>query len=208
MTVAVAARTRDEVLRQSARLFAERGFRGTSVGDIGAACGVSGPALYKHFRSKQEILGRLLVDISEQLLAGAGDVLAAAACPVDAVRGLVEFHTDFALAEPDLIRVQGRDLDSLREAEQAQVRRLQRDYVALWCDALRGLDPALAPEAARVRAHAVLGLLNSTPHSTHRVPLHHERAHARHELTAMALRALAVDVAPPADVALPAGATR
>ena len=38
-----------QILRQAARLFAERGFRGTSVDDIGAACGISGPALYKHF---------------------------------------------------------------------------------------------------------------------------------------------------------------
>jgi AcrR family transcriptional regulator len=199
--VAVAARTRDEVLRQSARLFAERGFRGTSVGDIGAACGVSGPALYKHFPSKQAILGRLLVDISEQLLDGARDVLGAAADPVPAVRGLVEFHADFALAEPDLIRVQGRDLDSLRESEQAQVRRLQRDYVALWCDALRALDPRLPGEAARVRAHAVLGLLNSTPHSTHRAPSEPERARARDELTGMALRALGVEAARAAQAA-------
>ena len=191
-----AARTRDELLRQSARLFAERGFRGTSVGDIGAACGVSGPALYKHFRGKQDILGRLLVDISRQLLDGAREVLAAAGAPGDAVRGLVEFHADFALAEPDLIRVQGRDLDSLRDDEQAQVRRLQREYVALWCATLQRLDPSLSAEAARVRAHGVLGLLNSTPHSTPRVSTARSRATVRAELTAMAVQALAAAALP------------
>ena len=45
---------------------------------------------------------------------------------------LVAFHTDFALEEPDLIRVQDRDLSSLSELDARRVRRLQRDYVELW----------------------------------------------------------------------------
>lgn len=200
--MAVAARTRDELLRQSARLFAERGFRGTSVADIGAACGVTGPALYKHFRSKTDILGRLLVDISDQLLRGAREVVAAAAGPADAVRALVAFHADFALAEPHLIRVQGRDLDSLAPAAAEQVRRLQRDYVDCWCAALAAHEPALAPEAVRVRVHAVLGLLNSTPHSTHRSSTALGRSAARAELTGAAERALGLAGAP---VAAPGG---
>ena len=67
--MADAPRTRDLMLREAARLFAERGFRGTSVADLGTACGISGPALYKHFPNKQAILARLLVDISQQLVA-------------------------------------------------------------------------------------------------------------------------------------------
>ena len=53
----------------AARLFAERGFHGVSVGDIGKAVGVSGPALYKHFDSKDAVLAEMLVAISERLLA-------------------------------------------------------------------------------------------------------------------------------------------
>src|SRR5687767_6335931 len=122
----VAPRTRDVMLRQAARLFAERGFRGTSVEDIGAACGVSGPAVYKHFAGKDAILARLLVDISEQLVEGARQVAKSSRDPAQALVQLVEFHTDFALAEPDLIRVQDRDLPSLNERDRARVRRLQR----------------------------------------------------------------------------------
>ena len=70
--------TRDQVLRQAARLFAERGYRGTAVEDIGAACGISGPAVYKHFANKQAILARLLIEISEQLLQGGRAVVAQA----------------------------------------------------------------------------------------------------------------------------------
>ena len=179
----VAPRTRDVMLRQAARLFAERGFRGTSVEDIGAACGVSGPAVYKHFSGKDAILARLLVDISEQLLEG-GRERAGLEDADEALRQLVEFHTDFALGEPDLIRVQDRDLPSLNERDRARVRRLQRSYVEQWTEVLRRLDPALPVETARLRAHAVFGLLNSTPHSAR------GREEARRQLVAMALRAL------------------
>ena len=59
---------REQILDTAAALFAERGFHGVSIADLGAACGVSGPALYKHFRGKQAILSEMLVSISEELL--------------------------------------------------------------------------------------------------------------------------------------------
>ena len=182
--MADAPRTRDVMLREAARLFAERGFRGTSVADIGTACGISGPAVYKHFPSKSALLARLLGDISEQLVEGGRAVVDASPDDAAALAALVDFHTDFALAEPDVIRVQDRDLASLDERERAVVRRLQRTYVELWTDVLCRVDPALGREAARIRAHAVFGLLNSTPHSAR------GRAEAARQLSGMALRAL------------------
>jgi AcrR family transcriptional regulator len=176
--------TRSEILRVSARLFAERGYGGTSVEDIGGACGISGPAVYKHFANKHAVLADLLVDISEQLQQRALAVLDRQEPPAAALRQLVEVHVDFALAEPDLIRVHDRDLPSLQPRERRTVRRLQRGYVELWVDVLRALDPGLSTEVARTRAHATFGLLNSTPHSARAAAV------ARAELVAMALRAL------------------
>ena len=59
---------RDQILATAAELFAARGFHGVSVADLGAACGISGPALYKHFPSKDAMLAEMLVSISEELL--------------------------------------------------------------------------------------------------------------------------------------------
>jgi len=41
---------------------------------------------------------------------------------------LIDFHLDFALGEPDLIRIQDRDLAYLPAAAERQVRRAQRQY--------------------------------------------------------------------------------
>ena len=61
---------REQILKEAARLFAERGFHGVGVDEIGAAVGISGPGLYRHFAGKDAMLAELLVGISGQLLTG------------------------------------------------------------------------------------------------------------------------------------------
>jgi AcrR family transcriptional regulator len=177
---------REQILATAAELFASRGFHGVSVADLGAACGISGPALYKHFVSKDAVLAEMLVSISERLLSvGRERVAAADGDAGAAVRALVEWHVDFALRDRALIVVQDRDWESLPVEAREQVRSLQRSYVDLWAAELRRLAPDLSLGAARARAHAVFGLINSTPHSG-RLP----DEEMRRMLTDMALRAL------------------
>ena len=76
MTSPVTARDRakaersDAILHAAARLFAARGYSGVSLEDIGAAVGVSGPAVYRHFAGKQALLGAVLVKVSQDLIHG------------------------------------------------------------------------------------------------------------------------------------------
>ena len=142
-------------------MFAQYGYHGVSTEDLGAAVGISGPAVYRHFASKDALLADLLVGISEELLQNGRVEVAGSRTPDEALERLVDKHLEFSLNEPDLIRVQDRDLASLSPADGRQVRRLQRSYVELWVDQL---VPPLDRDQARARAHAVFGLLNSTPH--------------------------------------------
>ncbi len=156
---------RQQLLSAAERLFAERGFLAVRLEDIGAAAGVSGPAIYRHFPNKESLLVELLVGISTRLLDGARKVRDDSSDAAAALDGLIDFHLDFTLGEPDLIRIQDRDLAHLPEAAEKQVRKAQRQYVEVWVGVLRELDPDLAEADARLSAHAVFGLLNSTPHS-------------------------------------------
>ena len=156
---------RSQLLAAAERLIAERGFLAVRLEDIGAAAGVSGPAIYRHFPNKEALLVELLVGISTRLLSGASAVVADTPDPAAALNGLIEFHLDFALGEPDLIRIQDRDLAHLPAPAQRQVRRAQRRYVEIWVGVLRELHPQTDEADARLMAHAVFGLLNSTPHS-------------------------------------------
>jgi len=179
--------TSDRILSEAARLFAERGFGGTSIDDIGAACGTSGPAIYKHFPNKNAILAQMLLDISRRLIEGGRSVAEQAGSPAASILALIRFHTAFAVNQPDLIRVQDRDLSSLNSVDSRSVRRMQREYVELWVALLQELDPYLSVDLARFRAHAVFGLMNSTPHAGN-------SSTARRELIGMTGRALNVDV--------------
>ena len=159
------SRRRDQILATAAELFAARGFHGVSVAELGAACGVTGPALYKHFATKDALLAEMLVSISEELLAEGRARVAAADGPADALTRLVDWHVDFAVRHRALIVVQDRDWSSLPAEARERVRELQRTYVALWAAELGRLRPGLDDDTARASAHAAFGLINSTPHS-------------------------------------------
>jgi len=155
---------REEILEIAVGLLATRGYHGVSMDDIGAAAGVTGPALYHHFAGKEAMLAAALAPVSEQLLEGSrarigmhpGD-------PTAALAALVEFHVDFALANPAVIALHLHELDRLPEEPRRQIRRLQRMYVEEWVMVLTALRPELDAAEARVLAHGAFGLMNSTP---------------------------------------------
>jgi AcrR family transcriptional regulator len=177
---------RRQLLDAAARLIAERGFVSVRLEDLGAAVGISGPAVYRHFPNKDAVLVELLVGISTRLHEGGSTAAEAADSPSAALDALVEFHLDFALGEPDLIRIQDRDLESLPADARRQVRQTQRKYVEVWVGVLEQLDPQLDQADARIKAHATFGLINSTPHSANPA----SPARARRVLRDMTLAAL------------------
>jgi AcrR family transcriptional regulator len=156
-----------ELLAIAAQLFAARGFANVTVDEIGDAGGVSGPALYHHFASKEALLGEMLIDISRYLLDGGravrgpepgdgdGDVLGR----------LIRFHAEFAVHDRALITVHFRDLVHATAADQATVRRLQSQYAAIWSHELRRRAPAVDRRTAEAAVHAAFGMINSTPFS-------------------------------------------
>lgn len=165
MTTSPATTRREQILDTAAELFARRGFHGVSVADLGAACGISGPALYRHFASKDAMLAEMLVSISEELLEVGRSRARQADGPREALHALVGWHVDFALHNRPLIVVQDRDWASLPDQAREQVRSLQRRYVDLWVTHLRMLRPGLTLKEGRAMAHAAFGLINSTPRS-------------------------------------------
>ncbi len=179
---------RSQLVAAAERLVAEHGFLAVRLEDIGAAAGVTGPAIYRHFPNKEALLVELLVGISTRLLAGATDVVANIDDPGVTLDDLIDFHLDFVFTEPDLIRIQDRDLAHLPAAAKRQVRRAQRQYVEIWVDVLRRVSDELDEIDARLMAHATFGLLNSTPYS---VKPGAGRASSRAVLRTMTLGALA-----------------
>lgn len=180
------ANRRTALLSAAAELFAERGFARVSLEDLGAAAGVSGPAVYRHFASKQAVLAALLVGVSRDLESGGRAVIDSAENPMEALKALIAFHVEFALSNPDVIAVQDRDLDSLAPEDVHAVRSLQRSYIESWVAVLASIHPGISTSELRIRARATFGLINSTPHSARTSP----KVAVRRLLDAMAFAAL------------------
>lgn len=152
-------------MRAAAHLFATRGYGATSIDDIGAAAGVSGPAIYWHFPGKQALLAAMLTEISEHLLHAGRACVDGAADAEAALAALVDMQVRFALGQPDLIVVHGRELRQLDAQQAHTIRALQRQYVDVWVVVLRQMYPRIARARATAAVQAAIGLINSTPFS-------------------------------------------
>lgn len=173
-TTARGLATREALLDATADLVAERGFHSVGILEIGAAAGVSGSALYRHFANKQELLVALFDRVVDALLAGAREVAETTDDPAAALDALVDRHVAFALRDRSIIAVYDQEAHNLPEAHRARLRRNQRAYADVWVDtlvAIRAADgaPRERREAETV-VHAVFGLLNSVADHDPRLP--------------------------------------
>jgi AcrR family transcriptional regulator len=155
---------RADFVQAAAELFADRGYAGTSVDDVGNRLGVSGPAVYWHFESKEALLTTMLADTSDRLLAGGTRCVTESRDDHEALANLIRWQVQFALDHPELITVHARDLSHVPTTDRRRIRRTQRLYAEQWVRALGGIAPEVPEERRRAATHAAIGLINSTPY--------------------------------------------
>lgn len=160
------------ILTAAAAIIAERGYHSTRLEDIGQAVGISGPGLYRYVTGKEDLLGQILVDISVRLVAGAEAVVKRSESegwsPNRTMRELINFHVNFAVTDPDRIRVQEREGRNLGDEALDTVRSLQRKYLDIWINTLMSAQPGLTREDARIKVQLAAGLINSSRHTVRR----------------------------------------
>lgn len=153
-------RRRAELLDAAEVLFLANGFHAVSVDDLGAAAGITGPGLYRHFASKDALLMAVLDRIWERLAPAVG---AAESAPAgDALEALLAAHLELALDRPAALELLLRELPHLPEDYRRLAQRNHQRYVAVWTRALTQLHAGLDEDQARVLALGVHGLLDST----------------------------------------------
>ncbi|MFD4559882.1 TetR/AcrR family transcriptional regulator [Streptomyces sp. NPDC058469] len=110
------------------RLFAERGYRATTMSDIGAAIGIRGPSLYRHVSSKQVLLGEIMVDTMRALIADQQAALDAGGDVPLQLRRIVEAHVRYHAAHREQAFVGNREIGNLEHPYRDQVLRLRQAY--------------------------------------------------------------------------------
>ena len=120
----------NEILEQATRLFAERGYEGTTLQDIAESVGITRPALYNDIGSKDDLLGALVADVSQRTAVALLDIRGQAADPGARIRAMVELVVEQRLASPDRFRVLDREEASLPGEFVAAHRQAKRDVLA------------------------------------------------------------------------------
>ncbi|MGB3698284.1 MAG: TetR/AcrR family transcriptional regulator [Gordonia sp. (in: high G+C Gram-positive bacteria)] len=162
---------RDEILDAASGLFTEQGFAGTGMDEIGAAVGITGPSVYKHFPSKIAILVGISRRSATRLEAGVLAAYAMTPDPVGRLTALVDHYVDAVTATPDLLVGFTSAYVLAEEPQAAELLAVQRRYVARWIQLLAEIDPDRTPEAAALSVHAALAIVNDAvrlPRSTPR----------------------------------------
>jgi len=124
---------RVRLVRESARLFRERGYEGTSVRDIAAATGLQSGSWVYHFKTKQDILAAVMEEGLRESLERVEAIGAAPLAPRERFRELVHAHLETILAPgQDFIPVLLYDWRSLAPAARPRVVALQKRYETVW----------------------------------------------------------------------------
>ena len=154
-------RTREAIMAAASDLFRERGFRETSLGDIGAAAGVSGPAIYRYFKSKGELLSVLIEEAAVLWRETADAVLNQDTPPVVTLERLIEAAIALQLRNGNLRDVFLQGYRFLDDDARRRVARIERVRTAEWVHVLCEVRPGLSEEEARAAVTMVDGMLRS-----------------------------------------------
>jgi AcrR family transcriptional regulator len=102
--------TVERLLNEAERLFAQQGFAGVSLRDIGKAAALSNAALLHYYPSKEKLYRAVLDRVAGDMEAAVAPVLRSSAHPVSRFEALFEAFADWLERRPDRARLTMREL--------------------------------------------------------------------------------------------------
>jgi AcrR family transcriptional regulator len=162
---------RQRILAAAADLVAARGYHEVGMTDIGAAAGITGPAIYRHFDGKSDVLVTMFDAVIDELLAGATALAASQQAPVAALEALVAGQLRFVLRDRTLAQVYYYEIANLPEEDRRRLRRKQRLYLDVWVRKLALVLPGAGEPELRARVHAAIGIIQSLLQYSSRLPV-------------------------------------
>jgi AcrR family transcriptional regulator len=168
-------RTRDparkeRILAAAACLVARHGYHAVGMSDIGAAAGITGSAIYRHFERKSAVLVALFDRVTEALLANAARV--AGEGPRETLTRLVDDQVRFAVEDREVLQVYLREAHNLPNEDRGRLHHNQCLYLEEWVRVLGELRPGLVDAEARTLVHAAIGAIQSVFHHDSGLPDH------------------------------------
>ena len=151
---------REQILEIAVRLFHQRGFHATGMDDIGEEAGITGPAIYRHFDSKEEILVEA-IEVAGQQFATVDETGTTVSSPQERLEQLARNHARVALGNQAMAAVVITERRHLAREPRAQLERVIRSRAQEWVQALTQVRPELSEAVARIMVFGVFTLLTS-----------------------------------------------
>jgi TetR/AcrR family transcriptional regulator, cholesterol catabolism regulator len=157
---------RGQLIRESARLFRQKGFEATSVRDIAAATGLQSGSWVYHFKTKQDILAAVMEEGLQRALERIEAIGREQLSPREHFRSLLRAHLDTILAPgQDFIPVLLYEWRALAKKSRPRVVALQRRYEAVWDEVIAQLQRSGEwAQPTRIDRLLMFGALNWMAH--------------------------------------------
>jgi AcrR family transcriptional regulator len=176
----------EAIVDAAIRLFGTRGYQATSLEDVAGEVGLAPSSLYRHVRSKLEILEICLDRASSPLLARVGEIARSGAPPERILGDLADNLIEVVVTWPGMAAVLVREYYNLPAEGRAFFERSQRLHIEEWVHVLVQVRPDLTDNQARLMVRAVLAMLHNSTGFVHDVPADQTRA-ILHRMTMAAL---------------------
>ncbi|MGB3867788.1 MAG: TetR/AcrR family transcriptional regulator [Xanthobacteraceae bacterium] len=149
---------KSSLLEKALDLFSDRGFQYVTITDIGATVGVTGAALYRHFRSKGDVLGQLCEMTLDRLTECVGPEKSN---PREELDALIDGQVRFVVRYPKLLTVTQAEGRALETPWRATIEKRQRAHLKRWKKSLGNLHPQEDVVSIDVAIYGAIGLINS-----------------------------------------------
>ena len=120
--------TREDVIAAAGRLFASRGYHGTSMRDLGRELGLHGSSLYSHVSSKEDLLVAVVERGAERFEQSAEAALGSHNTPGERLRALIAGHVDVVLDHTDEAKTFLDEARSLEDPARRHIRDARNTY--------------------------------------------------------------------------------
>ena len=153
---------RDRLLTHAARVFADKGYDGTSMRDLARASGMSLAGMYYYVKGKEDLLFQIQKTVFEAVTRGAREAVAREATAEGKLAAFIRHHVTFFATHMAEMKVLAHEAEALSGEMLEELRRIKRAYVELMLDLLAAIDGQGPGERVRrtVAAYTLFGMMN------------------------------------------------
>ena len=165
---------KEVILKASAKLFLEKGYKAASMRDLAVKVGVEAASLYNHIRSKAELLHDICFNVANVFFEHINTVEASVDTPLNKLEILLRFHIKQMINNYEEVYVSDREWRYLADPYLSNFQNQRRSYRKRFAAIIQSgieqgqINKIDASTAVLVILHAISGI-DSWHRSTHKV---------------------------------------